>query len=238
MSPPHSRHWIPTFFAVWFNRSPIFASKCIAGTPAVSQLSKELKTMHNACSAMALSFTPSDAPVLQHDSHPEVAPAQYSMEAVYQRFAPYVAAIASRILGRHSEVQDVVHDVFAAAVHGLLRRDDPNQIKRWLATVTVRRSTAQLRERALWQLFESASPEDYGALVEPTASSEDRSVIEEVYCALDKLPTRHRVAWVLRYIEGEQLEAVAELCGCSLATAKRRIAFAHEKILRQVKGRP
>jgi RNA polymerase sigma-70 factor (ECF subfamily) len=33
-----------------------------------------------------------------------------------------------------------------------------------------------------------------------------------------------RIAWTLRYVEREKLEEVARLCGCSLATAKRRIA--------------
>jgi RNA polymerase sigma-70 factor (ECF subfamily) len=36
-----------------------------------------------------------------------------------------------------------------------------------------------------------------------------------------------RLAWTLRHIEGERLEDVAARCGCSLATAKRRIAAAH-----------
>jgi RNA polymerase sigma-70 factor (ECF subfamily) len=40
---------------------------------------------------------------------------------------------------------------------------------------------------------------------------------------LDAVPADQRIAWTLRHIEGEQLEAVADLCGCSLATAKRRI---------------
>jgi len=37
---------------------------------------------------------------------------------LYKRFAPYVAAIASRILGRETEVEDVVQDVFIAALSG------------------------------------------------------------------------------------------------------------------------
>lgn len=186
---------------------------------------------------MALSFRPpSEMQALEPASEIGASPSLYSMEAVYRRFAPYVAAIASRILGRQGEVQDVVHDVFAAAVHGLVRRDDPNQIKRWLATVTVRRSTAQLRERMLWQLFESDDLDQYAALCEPSASAEDRRTIDEVYRALDRLPARQRVPWVLRYIEGEQLETVATLCGCSLATVKRRIAAAHDKVTRHVEG--
>ena len=100
----------------------------------------------------------------------------------------------------------------------------------------MRRSTAQLRDRALWQLFESSDLDEYAQLCEPSASSEDRRMIDEMYRALDRLPARQRVPWVLRYIEGEQLEAVAELCGCSLATVKRRIAAAHDKVTRQVEG--
>jgi RNA polymerase sigma-70 factor (ECF subfamily) len=191
--------------------------------------------MQNIQSAMAFTFTSSETPML-HEKGPQTAPAQLGMDAVYQRFAPYVAAIASRILGRQAEVQDVVHDVFAAALRGLTRREDPGQIKRWLATVTVRRATAKLRERALWHLLDGSDPADYGALSDPAATPEDRQLVEEVYRVLDKVPAKDRVAWVLRYVEGEQLETVAELCGCSLATAKRRIAAAHHKVIRHVEG--
>jgi RNA polymerase sigma-70 factor (ECF subfamily) len=37
------------------------------------------------------------------------------------------------------------------------------------------------------------------------------------------MPLNERIAWTLRYVERHRLEAVAELAGCSLATAKRRI---------------
>jgi RNA polymerase sigma-70 factor (ECF subfamily) len=43
---------------------------------------------------------------------------------------------------------------------------------------------------------------------------------------LDGIPANQRIAWALRYVEGEPLEGVATLSGCSLATAKRRIAAA------------
>jgi RNA polymerase sigma-70 factor (ECF subfamily) len=191
--------------------------------------------MQNVHPAMAFTFTSSETPILQENG-PQTAPAQLSMDAVYARFAPYVAAIASRILGRQVEVQDVVQDVFAVALRGLARREDTGQIKRWLATVTVRHATAKLRERALWQLFDKGDATDYVALADPGATPEERQMIEEVYRVLDNVSAKDRVAWVLRYVEGEQLEAVAELCGCSLATAKRRIAAAHDKITRHVNG--
>jgi RNA polymerase sigma-70 factor (ECF subfamily) len=53
-----------------------------------------------------------------------------------------------------------------------------------------------------------------------------------IYRLLDELPANERLAWTLRHIEGEQVEAVASLCGCSLATAKRRIAAAQTFLAR------
>ena len=40
---------------------------------------------------------------------------------------------------------------------------------------------------------------------------------------LQTVPPDDRIAWTLRHVERHRLEAVAELCGCSLATVKRRI---------------
>jgi DNA-directed RNA polymerase specialized sigma24 family protein len=42
------------------------------------------------------------------------------------------------------------------------------------------------------------------------------------------------LAWSLRFIEGQQLDRVAEMCSCSLATAKRRIKAAQDAIARAI----
>jgi RNA polymerase sigma-70 factor, ECF subfamily len=44
------------------------------------------------------------------------------------------------------------------------------------------------------------------------------------------LPVDQRIAWSLRYLEGEPLDAIAATCGCSLSTAKRRVGAAKEVI--------
>jgi len=51
-----------------------------------------------------------------------------------------------------------------------------------------------------------------------------------VFSALDALPASDRVAYTLRHIEGETMERVAALCGCSLSTAKRRVASAERAL--------
>lgn len=160
-----------------------------------------------------------------------------TLEALYEDYAAYVGAVASRILGRAGEVEDVVQDVFALAVRGLKRRDDEREIKGWLAKVTVRRCLRQLRLRRLWGLLDSTPAPSYERLAEPSAGPEERQLVSEVYRALDRLSAAERVAWTLRHVEGETLEEVAALCECSLATAKRRIASAHEKLQKRLEGR-
>jgi RNA polymerase sigma-70 factor (ECF subfamily) len=49
--------------------------------------------------------------------------------------------------------------------------------------------------------------------------------------------TSVRIAWTLRMVEGLELAEVASACGCSLATAKRRIAAA-EVVVRAHIGPP
>jgi RNA polymerase sigma-70 factor (ECF subfamily) len=153
-----------------------------------------------------------------------------SLEGLYERHAAYVGALASRVLGRSAEVEDIVQDVFAAAVRGLRRRDDEREIRAWFAKVTVRRCVRQLRLRRLWAAVDLAAEPSYDRLAAPGASGDERQLIIEVYRALDRLPPRLRVPWSLHHVEGEQLERVALLCSCSLATVKRRIALAHERL--------
>jgi RNA polymerase sigma-70 factor, ECF subfamily len=167
-----------------------------------------------------------DFPKPEPESLPESA-ADIPIEDLYRRFAPYVAAIASRILGRESEVEDVVQDVFMASLNGLKKRDQLLQAKSWFATVTVRSSMRKLRVRSLWNVFDLAEPPQYERLSDQAAGPEERRMIAEVYRALDKVSPKERVAWVLRHVQGESLEETAVLCECSLATAKRRIAAAH-----------
>jgi RNA polymerase sigma-70 factor (ECF subfamily) len=44
------------------------------------------------------------------------------------------------------------------------------------------------------------------------------------------LPAHQRIAWMLQHVEGEPLESVAAACNCSLATVKRWIAAADQRV--------
>jgi RNA polymerase sigma-70 factor (ECF subfamily) len=150
--------------------------------------------------------------------------------AVYRRWAPYVASVAARLLGSRHEVEDVVHDVFMAAVKGLRGLRDPDAIRGWLAAITTRVVSQRLQARRRWRWLRFGAAPEVARIEAPGASPEEQALLARVYAALEDVPVRERTAWILRMIEGDDLMSVAAACGCSLATAKRRIAAAQARI--------
>lgn len=156
--------------------------------------------------------------------------ATLDLDGLFRRYAPYVAAIAHRLLGREEDVDDTIQEVFVAAVRGIHAVRDPAAIRGWLARVTVRVARQRLRKRRVRVFLGLDEPVVYDTVVDQSASAEQRTLLARVYKILDGMPANQRIAWSLRHIEGEPLESVASLSGCSLATAKRRISAAAEKL--------
>jgi RNA polymerase sigma-70 factor (ECF subfamily) len=153
---------------------------------------------------------------------------------LYAEYARFVAWFASRLLSRPDEVEDVVQEVFLIAARQLDSLTEPAQTRGWLKTVTLRRAARLLRwkkVRARFGMTKGTEPTEQW-IASPDASPEDRAALRELLATLDELPTDQRIAWTLRHLHEESLDSVASLLGCSLATAKRRIAAA-EAHLRQ-----
>jgi RNA polymerase sigma-70 factor, ECF subfamily len=160
----------------------------------------------------------------------ELLHAPLSLEEAYRRFAPYVAAIGMRILGRGDDLDDLVQDVFVEATRGIAGLSAPEAIKAWLARITVRTSVRRLRRARLFRAvhLQLEDAQDYESLASPDATPEQRALVARVYRTLDQLAANDRAAWVMRYVQGETLEQAAELCACSLSTYQRRLRRASE----------
>src|SRR5688500_3760821 len=177
---------------------------------------------------------PAPAPAPASDAAP-ARPAQLGgaddLDVLYRAYASYVAAIAARILGRDGELEDLVQDTFVSALRGLRSVREPLAIKGWLAKIAVRLATRRLRARRIRRaLHLEHDVLDYTPICAPSASEEERAAVARVYRVLDALPAAERVAWVLRYVQGEPLHRIPELCACSLSTAQRRLARAQAAI--------
>jgi RNA polymerase sigma-70 factor (ECF subfamily) len=67
-------------------------------------------------------------------------------------------------------------------------------------------------------------------LASPDASPEVHAELAKLDRVLATIPANQQIAWMLRYVEGQMLEDVAQACNCSLATIKRRITAADARI--------
>jgi RNA polymerase sigma factor (sigma-70 family) len=147
-------------------------------------------------------------------------------EDVFRQYAPYVAALVLKLIGRPGDVDDVVQDVFMQAHRGLSSLRSAEALRPWLRRITVRRSRRWLRKRWVLSWFRESELDATAELVDPTASPEDRALVATVYRALERLPRDERLVWVLRVVEGETLESIADLLGCSVSTVQRRLRAA------------
>ena len=156
-------------------------------------------------------------------SRREVESSALDFDSVFRRYSPYVASIGLRLLGRDNELDDLVQDVFLEAHRGLRQIRDASSIKGWLARICVRRAVRRLRRRRLRAFLSLDTLEHDARLIAPGASPEARAEVTCLYRKLELVPALDRAIWVLRYFEGEALDDIAGLCGCSKSTVQRRL---------------
>ena len=178
------------------------------------------------------------------DAHDEAALIERALrgdnaaaDRLFRRHAASVLGLVTRLVGRSHDAEDIVQDALAAAMEQLSDLRDRAAFGPWLRTIAVRQTHRYFRKRKLLRAFgldRGADDVTLASLVAAGASPEVRAQLQRLDGVLAALPPEHRIAWCLRYVEGEALDEVAAACGCSLATAKRWIAAAHERVQEKI----
>jgi RNA polymerase sigma-70 factor (ECF subfamily) len=157
----------------------------------------------------------------------------WAKEALYRRYVTLVWSTALHMMGNRADAQDVVQDTFVEAFRDVAALRTHAALKPWLLRISVHQAHRRFRRRRLLRrlgLDRSIDDAPLDALLAPGASPELHSELRAVERALSRAATDERFAWVLRYVDGYNLEEVAAASGCSLATAKRRLARAQALI--------
>jgi RNA polymerase sigma-70 factor (ECF subfamily) len=156
---------------------------------------------------------------------------------LYLRHVDYVAGMSARLLRSIEASEDVVQDAFAIAFSRIASLREPAAFRGWLASIAISQVHRRLAQRRLLKLFgldRGLDDAPLDELAREDLSVEARSELAALDFVLQQLPPRERVAWMLRYVEDEPIDAVAEACGCSRATVKRWIARADDHVRRHV----
>lgn len=164
------------------------------------------------------------------------APDPQDFEAVYRRYAAYVATIGLRILGKPDEVDDLIQDVFLVAHDDLPRLRQPERLRAWLATIAVRKASRRLKRNRLRRFLPLSDPEtSYDVLADPSADPEQQAEVRRIYQILETWGADDRIVWVLRHVQGCTLDEVSEYTGLSKSTVQRKLRRGDVLLERDVK---
>jgi RNA polymerase sigma-70 factor (ECF subfamily) len=161
----------------------------------------------------------------------------WAREALFRRYAPMVNGLALRVLGRDTDVDDLVQDSFVQALDGLSRLNEPQAFAAWMASIVVRTASKVLRRRKLLTrlgLRRGSDPIDVDTLVSRTVPPDEAAELRAIYTLVESLPVDVRVPLLLRRVEGMALEEIALATGKSLATVKRKLADGERRLSRKM----
>jgi RNA polymerase sigma-70 factor, ECF subfamily len=157
-------------------------------------------------------------------------PPPISIEELFREHAAAISSLGLGMLQNAQEADDLVQDVFLRAWRALDRLRDREGAKPWLMTIAIRLARTRLRRRRLTRLLFRVDEPALERVAAPGSLPEHRDLVQHLYRVLDQLPVELRIAWVLRYVQEETVQSVADLCGWSLSTAKRRIQAADSRV--------
>lgn len=150
---------------------------------------------------------------------------------LFDRYAPLVERTLRRILGRelHADLADLIHDCFVETLASLDRLREAQALPGWIRSIAVHVAYKSIRARRAraWLVF--WEPAEIPHVPVSDVDPEVRDAYVRTYALLDHLGADGRIAFVLRYIEGLELEDVASACRVSLSTIKRRLAKAERR---------
>ena len=147
---------------------------------------------------------------------------------LYDRHAPRMLALATRILGSPREAEDLVHDVFLEAWHRARQYDaSRGSVRAWLILRTRSRALDALRaaKRAPRVELEAAGPRASDSIDPGDAHDGQR-----LHGLLEDLPRDQHAVLQLAYFGGYSFSEIAERLAIPVGTVKSRMSRAIEAL--------
>ncbi len=157
---------------------------------------------------------------------------RWAQEALFLRHVRLVGGLIFRVYPSRIDLDDLVQDTFVAAFESLKSLKNPQAFAAWVGSLAIRITHKKLRRRRIAARLGLGTSEEvaWDEVIAPTCPPDVAAELREIYTILASFPTNERVAFLLRKVEGMSLEEVATATETSLATVKRRIAAAEDRL--------
>jgi RNA polymerase sigma-70 factor, ECF subfamily len=154
-----------------------------------------------------------------------------ALRVVYEQHHVALRAFARRLVGDNATAEDLVHDAFVALPAAMARFRGDCSLRTFLMGIATNLSRRAIRSavrqrRAMGALAQE--PERQAP--PPNEDVERRQLADELTRALDQLPHRQRVAFVLCEVEELNSRQAATLAGVPEGTMRTRLFHAKKKL--------
>jgi RNA polymerase sigma-70 factor (ECF subfamily) len=162
-----------------------------------------------------------------------------AFDELVERNKSRVIGVLYNMLGNREDAADLAQEVFVKAFHSISGFRNESSFYGWIYRIAINTALNFLKQRKEPQLSLnewSANVEEdpvYRELVarESVHRDMDRDDLRErLNEALQKLSKDHRAVVVLHDIEGLRHQEVAKVLGCTEATARSRLFYAHQQL--------
>jgi len=142
-------------------------------------------------------------------------PLSASFEQLVAEHRTRVTRLCYRLLGWREDVEDVVQEVFLAALKGLPRFRGESEVSTWLTRITVNACRSHLRKRRPWLRLFAKRHEDFEPPLDRSPEGElvERERFARVRAAIRGLPVKYREVVVLRYLEELPVSDIGAVLG-------------------------
>lgn len=163
-----------------------------------------------------------------------------SFEALVAAFEKPVISTIYRMLNDIEAAQDIAQEVFLSVYKALHRFDlhGDASFKTWLFTIVRNKCFTELKKRKMKKFFNILS---FSIASEKPSHNPDTVIHESelsdtVRVAVDKLPEKQRIIFVLREYENMSYEEIAEIAGCPVGTVRSNLARARDALRESLGG--
>jgi RNA polymerase sigma-70 factor (ECF subfamily) len=166
---------------------------------------------------------------------------QEAYAELIRRHQQRVFAVASGILRRHEDIEDIAQQVFIKAYFSLKRFDGRAAFSTWLYRITLNECWDLLRKKKVRPLlYESDLSEEQAQRVATAESSEHggpdiRQRLEtrqQVDMLLADLDERDKLMLVLKEVQGFSIEEIADVLELNANTVKVRLFRARQRVVK------
>jgi RNA polymerase sigma-70 factor (ECF subfamily) len=159
-------------------------------------------------------------------------------EDLARDLAPPIMRYLERYVGDRTAAEDLCQETLMRMHKGLSKFAGRSSIKTWAFSIASRVAADYLRQPGrkmrIVELEEAAEP------IDPDRAIDERLIVDEmntcVRQVIDSLPEAYRAALILHDLEGLSAEQTAEICDCSVASAKIRIHRARLRLEQALKA--